>query len=98
MSEPTLFERDTQRAVTEETKRNAPKPALSFPKNSTAMRFHGYAKSGEGRCQACGMSLEWWLSPAGNRMPMNPMPDLLTPAVSHFATCPDAKRFRRGKP
>ena len=69
-----------------------------FPKNSTAMRFHGYTKSGEGRCRACGASLEWWLSPAGHRMPMNPMPDLLTPAVSHFATCPEAGRFRNAKP
>lgn len=42
--------------------------------------------------------MELWNTPKGNTMPMNPMNDVDSPAVSHWATCVKAEQFRRKKP
>ena len=95
MSEPTLFEMDLPRAFAEEKKRAAPRDG--FPKNSTELRFRGYQKTGNGQCRGCAAAVEWWLTPTGHRIPINPMPELLTPAIAHWATCPKAEEFRKGR-
>jgi hypothetical protein len=64
----------------------------------------------EGRCQSCHAPIVWAQLTNGARMPFNfplipasgyrsgtRMVDVidLTVSTSHFATCPDAKRWRR---
>lgn len=97
MTEMTLFEMDLPRAQAEEKKRNAPRAAGWFPKNSTELKFRGYTKSGNTHCQACGAPIEFWVTPTGKRIPINAMPELLTPAIAHWSTCTDPNRFRKAK-
>jgi hypothetical protein len=42
-------------------------------------------------CRGCRALIYWIKTAAGKAMPVNP------DGVSHFATCPDAKEFRRKK-
>jgi hypothetical protein len=39
--------------------------------------------------------MEWWTTPNGDRIPMNFMRDEDSPAVAHFATCPQAHQFKK---
>jgi len=50
----------------------------------------GYKHEGSSRCNGCGAEMEWWLTPKGKRMPVDP-----GTGESHFATCPKAAQFRR---
>jgi hypothetical protein len=42
-----------------------------------------------GRCRGCGAPIAWARTPAGRSAPLD------RDGVSHFATCPEAERFRR---
>jgi hypothetical protein len=44
----------------------------------------------EGRCRSCGAPIKWTVTVGGKRMPVD-----RGSRESHFATCPDAKRWRR---
>jgi len=44
-----------------------------------------------GRCRSCGAVILWVVTLWGKRSPQNP------DGTSHFATCPDAVRWRRDK-
>jgi hypothetical protein len=98
MNAPTLFEMDLHRAVVEEKKRNAPRSPAWFPKNSTELKFRGYTRSGPSACRECAAAIEWWITPTGKRIPINAMPELLTPAIPHWTTCTNPNRFRKAKP
>ena len=54
------------------------------------MRFREH----HGRCRGCTEAIEWWLTPKGERMPMDPMPRRESKAVSHWSTCKQAELFR----
>ena len=63
-----------------------------------------------GRCRSCGADIEWATTVHGSRVPLDP-PVVFVPRLdeladtigeidrhltrSHFATCPDAARWRR---
>lgn len=50
---------------------------------------------GPGVCKSCGADVIWVKTPKGNSMPIDPPEDDQgSKAVSHFATCPDAKTWR----
>ena len=66
-----------------------------FPETPIKMLIAGYDRSNYSVCKSCGAAIEWWITPSGQRIPMNPMPLSYSPAVSHFATCPDADKFRK---
>ena len=57
----------------------------------------GYSYATKKICP-CGESMELWNTPAGSLMPMNPMAQDDSEAISHFATCEKAKQFRRKPP
>lgn len=40
-------------------------------------------------CSGCGAAIVWVVTTKGKRMPVD------GDGTSHFATCPDAKRFRK---
>lgn len=58
------------------------------------LRADGYVYAYTRRCngQGCGAEIEFWKTPNGKWIPLNP--ETLTP---HHATCPDVDRFRRKK-
>lgn len=70
---------------------------MAFPKTLDELKPAGYTFTGEGRCKGCGEEIEWWKTPSGKNLPLNPMERGISEAVAHWATCPDAARFRKGK-
>jgi len=63
-----------------------------WPKSDTALKEAGYTFSGVGKCQSdkCGAEIEWWKTPKGKMIPLDP--GTMEP---HWGTCPDAKSFRK---
>lgn len=43
------------------------------------------------KCRSCGASIQWIKTTKGKNMPVN------ADGTSHFATCPQAGNWRRGK-
>lgn len=68
---------------------------MGFPATQKALIDAGYKRSCYSRCSACNSAMEWWQTPTGGRIPMNSMTADDSPAVSHFATCPNASQFRK---
>jgi hypothetical protein len=100
MTEPTLFEMDLPRAAADEAKAKQPKRSANwFPQNNTEMLMRGYEPNGgpQATCRACNAPIEWWMTPTGRKLPMNPMPTPETPAIAHWSTCTNPDRFRKAK-
>ena len=70
---------------------------MAFPKDFHELKAAGYVFDNDAECRGCGDAIEWWITPNGKKIPMNPMPTGSTPAISHFSTCSDAPLFRRQK-
>ena len=70
---------------------------MPFPATKAEMLEDGYTFATMKTCP-CGERFELWNTPRGATMPMNPMAELDSPAVSHWATCVKAEQFRRKKP
>lgn len=68
---------------------------MSFPETLAGLKAAGYERDYYTRCRGCGAAMEWWATPNGNHIPMNPMPQPDSPAISHFATCVKAEQFRK---
>jgi hypothetical protein len=68
---------------------------MAFPKDRAAMITAGYKKLSTFVCRGCGEEMEFWYTPQGKNIPMNAMPNDDSEALSHFATCPEAKRFKK---
>jgi hypothetical protein len=68
---------------------------MPFPKNIEELRAADYKFDNHATCRGCGEEIEWWITPKGSKMPMNPMPSASTPAVTHFSTCTEAESFRK---
>lgn len=62
-----------------------------------------------GRCRTCGAEVVWAKTPAGKPIPLDAIPTkrvligartglahVVTVYVTHFETCPDAAKHRRG--
>jgi hypothetical protein len=51
-----------------------------------------------GKCRSCGAAIVWMVTSRGKQMPVDAqtvgVPDVKP--VSHFATCPQAKKWRKG--
>ena len=63
--------------------------------NRDLLERAGWKRNNYSRCSGCRAPVEWWTTPKGSRMPMDPMPDPWSAVVSHFATCPHAGLFRK---
>jgi len=68
---------------------------MPFPKNRLAMANAGYKPLPSGNCRGCNQAIEFWQTPAGKQIPMNPMETEDSPAITHFATCSKAAEFRK---
>ena len=67
------------------------------PNTREKLEEAGYSRRCFTRCQGCNRPMEFWITPAKKTAPFDPMPEPESPAVSHFATCPEADRFTKGK-
>lgn len=68
---------------------------MPFPATREAMEAEGYLRGCYSRCRGCNRPMEFWRTPAGKMIPMDPMDQPDSEAVSHFATCPNATQFRK---
>jgi hypothetical protein len=69
---------------------------MPFPKTADEMKSQGYIFDNDAVCRGCGEDIEWWITPRGKKIPMNPMPRGSSEAVAHWSTCSDAPLFRKG--
>jgi hypothetical protein len=67
---------------------------MPFPKDRDALIAAGYTFENHGVCRGCHAEVEWYTTPAGRKAPFDLMPKGDSPAINHFATCPEAKAFR----
>jgi hypothetical protein len=70
---------------------------MPFPATREALKSAGYRFDNHARCRGCHAEIEWWFTPKGGKMPFDLMQEDSSAATSHFATCPDAEEFRRGR-
>lgn len=68
---------------------------MAFPVDAYEMRVQGYKLLDHSRCDGCFEEIEWWRTPNGHQIPMNPMSNAESPAISHWATCTMVKQFRK---
>jgi hypothetical protein len=65
---------------------------MSFPANAGEMRKAGYRFLEFGVCDGCNAMVEWWQTPKGLQIPINPMPATTSSARPHWAICPEVLR------
>jgi hypothetical protein len=68
---------------------------MSFPATLAELEQAGYKRGVRATCSGCLQPIEWWSTPNGARMPMDPMDGPEAKATSHFAVCPQAAQFRK---
>jgi hypothetical protein len=70
---------------------------MAFPKTRAELVEQGYTFQSRGECAGrnCKSQLEWWTTPAGKSMPLDPMDEDGSPVTTHFYTCPDGAEFKR---
>jgi hypothetical protein len=64
----------------------------------TELEEGGYKRTSYGKCRGCFEPIEWWLTVNERPAPYDLMPNPESEAVSHYATCPVAERFRKKEP
>jgi hypothetical protein len=63
----------------------------AFPQSLDALTAAGYVYSGSAHCRKCNGRILWYKTPVNAKlMPMNP------DGTTHWATCPNAKDFKKG--
>jgi hypothetical protein len=67
---------------------------MPFPKTEAELEKAGYTFDHVGKCtgETCGQEIEWWHTPKGKYIPLNP--GTMEP---HWATCKSAESFRGKK-
>ena len=68
---------------------------MPFPKTLDELKTAGYVFSNHATCRGCGVDIEWWTSPKGSKIPMQPMDRGVSEATAHFGVCPEADSFRK---
>jgi hypothetical protein len=68
---------------------------MAFPQTLDEMKSRGYKFKDHAECKGCGDSIEWWETPNGKNIPMNPMERGSSEAVAHWATCTEQDSFRK---
>lgn len=68
---------------------------MAFPKTLDEMAPAGYSMDNDAVCRGCGDEIEWWITPTGKKIPMNPMKAGSDAAIAHWATCTERDTFRK---
>lgn len=66
---------------------------MPFPATLDELRAAGYRFQEHSRCRGCKAVIEWWITPAGKKMPMDVTDG--GKVETHFATCPKVAQFRK---
>lgn len=68
---------------------------MAFPKTLDELRSQGYVFIEHAPCRGehCTVTIEWWKTPKGKRMPMDV--DAVGNVKAHWTSCVDAEDFRR---
>lgn len=84
-------------AAQQEREKELAKPTrvTALPKTRADLLAQGYEHVNNSVCSGCHARVEWWKTPKDKRAPYDPMPEMDSPAVSHFATCKRSSDFRR---
>ncbi len=68
---------------------------MPFPQTLDEMTSAGYKFDNTSTCRGCGDEIEWWITPSGRKIPMNPMERGISKAVAHWSTCTEQDSFRK---
>lgn len=70
---------------------------MPFPETLDDLVKAGYKFEGHKKCDGprCNVTFEFWKTPSGKLVPLDI--DEYGKVVAHFATCPDAGRYSKGK-
>jgi hypothetical protein len=72
---------------------------MEFPHTRAELLSGGYQPPTKlSTCKGCNQSIEWWKTPRGKSIPMQPMIYENSPATPHWQTCPNANDFRKAPP
>ena len=63
---------------------------MPFPRTDTELEAAGYEFENKATCRGCSAEIEWWRTPKGKAIPLDP--GTLEP---HWATCKAASQFRK---
>jgi hypothetical protein len=66
---------------------------IKWPATHDELVLAGWKFQKQTLCRACPVVIQWFYSPNGNPSPLELTPE--DKYISHFATCPNAKDFRR---
>jgi hypothetical protein len=72
---------------------------MKFPATEAELVSGGYVFRFATRCtgHTCSAMLRWYQTPNGKRMPFSLAPGSTTLLEAHWASCPDAKDFRKAR-
>lgn len=70
---------------------------MPFPQTADELKAAGYKFDNDATCRGCGADIEWWITPRGKKLPMDPMDTGTAKAVPHWGTCSDAPLFRKDR-
>lgn len=70
---------------------------MAFAKTLDELLSKGYEFKDHAECRGCGDAIEWWRTPLGKNIPMNPMQKGSDAAVPHWTSCTEADSFRSSK-
>lgn len=68
---------------------------MPFPESARQMHEQGYRFLEQGICDGCHQIIEWWRTPKGRQIPMEPMLTPESPATAHWANCPMVEQLRK---
>ncbi len=65
---------------------------MAFPKTKEQLLAQRYKLERQSVCRGpkCGRMIEWWLTPRGKYLPLDP-----GTCQPHWTTCPDSESFRK---
>lgn len=65
---------------------------MGYPESREELEAAGFRFDAMGRCRGarCRADIEWWYSPKGKRIPLNP-----DDKTGHHTTCPDVAQFNK---
>lgn len=69
---------------------------MPIPNRRDDLQSFGYSFSNLSRCRGCNAEIEWWSTPAGNKMPFTvTRADGVDVLIPHWSNCPKADQFRK---
>ena len=70
---------------------------MAFPRTLNDMIPSGYQFDNHAECRGCGNDIEWWITPSGKKIPMNPMSAGSDSATAHLSTCTEARLIQEAR-